>query len=136
MTSLIPESNVNVVAFNVAYHAVVDELIRPGAALVDLFSRMSQLAQELAGISHAAQSDWDGLSSNGPIDAEMVGTVERQSLSIEEAWAIQWALAHIAKHVHRELERVCLEHPAAQCIQSIEYDDQAHAVRWQRRTPS
>ena len=132
----VPESNIDIVAFNIANHAVVDELNRPGNALVELFSQMSHLAGDITGITNASKADWDELLKSEPTIEESEATVDRQHLAVADSWAAEWALAHIAKHLHRELERHCLEQSASEHIASIKYDGEGNVLSWRPRSTS
>jgi hypothetical protein len=128
-----PESNIDLVAFSIVNSAVIADLLHPGEALVNLFGQMSNLAKEITGVNSAAKMDWNDLFAAEAPDADLQSIVERQGLSYGETWAMQWALAHIAKHLANELERGCREQVAFEKILRIEYNVDATVASWELR---
>lgn len=140
-----PESNADIVAYKLVYRAVVDDINDPGNAIALLFESMAAISRDIGGDQRAAIADWNSVvpdlhgvefSEMQPVELPQVPPlVNRQALAMAEAWAKRWMLMHMAKHLCEELERVCMESPAASAIESIEYDESGRKVEsWKGRT--
>lgn len=132
----IPDSNADIVAFNLVCDAVVDNIIDPGTAVAGLLEIMAAMSRNVGGDINAAKSDWhDSMSELAQARNPDFGPiVNRQELTIAEIWAQRWMLANIAKHLYLELERTCMESPAAAAIQSVTYSNSGAVETWKKRS--
>lgn len=132
----IPDSNADIVAFNLVCGAIVDNVTNPGTAIARLLEIMAAMSRNVGGDVHAANTDWHGSLSElaDGRNPDFAPIVNRQELTIGEIWAQQWMLAHIAKHLYLELERTCMESPAAPAIQSVMYSNAGTVETWKKRS--
>jgi hypothetical protein len=127
-----PASNGELVALNLVEHAIIDELIKPGVALADLFDRMAQIARDMGGEYSSVTRDWreamERLHAGHAVDSG--GLVGRQELAIGDAWCKRWMLCLIAKKRHERLEERLGEDPAAKVIKTISYSEDGSLDSW------
>src|SRR5262245_50944817 len=124
MIQQLPESNADLVALNLANHAIVDDVLKPGDAIAELLDRMATIARDIAGDHRYTSADWFGVvdNLNEVPRTEIHEMMDRHGMAMTEVWAKQWMLSRIAKHLHEELDRVCHECPPPAFIASVEYD--------------
>ena len=110
-SSQIPESNADIVALNLVYHAIIDDINDPGKAIAVLLESMARISRNIGGDERAANADWRAVvSDSSSVElSEVRPLVNRQELAIGDTWAQRWMLMHMAKHLFEELERVCME---------------------------
>ena len=130
-----PESNADIIALNLVHHAIVDDINDPGNAVATLLERMSAMSRNIGGDERAANADWRGAVSDleNASNSEIEPLVNRQVLAIGDTWSQRWMIMHMAKYLYHELERVCMDHPAASAIESISYTDDGGLDAWKQR---
>lgn len=135
-SSKMPDSNADIVALNLVYHAIVDDLNDPGNAVAALLESMAKISRNIGGDQHATDTDWQsGTCDLTSVELSELGLlVNRQELTMGGIWAQRWMLMHMAKHLCEELERVCMESPTASAIESITYNDSGAVEAWKERT--
>jgi len=130
MTKL-PESNASIVAHDLVFNAMVDDVTNPGEALALLFEKMAVMARNIGGEYRAARADGEQLLSAA--DAEIEATIRRQEFAFGESWAQRWMLCLMTKCLYGDLERDCLNSPAASAIASVKYADDGTVETWRIR---
>ena len=75
-----PESNVDIVAPNLVMNAVIDDVLKPGDALAELFDQMATMARNIGGDHRVAMADWQELLDNFS-DSEVKSVLRRQEFS-------------------------------------------------------
>ena len=132
--SAVPESNVDIVALNLVMNAVVDDVMKPGDALAELFDRMATMARNIGGDHRIAMADWQELLDNFS-DSEVESVMRRQEFAFCEAWAQRWLLCQMVKFIHSNLENDCLKSSAASAIESVIYNNDGTVESWKIRQP-
>lgn len=128
----LPESNADQVALNLVVNAIVDEVTTPGASLAKLFDWMAAMARDIGGDFRAATADWQGALDNWD-ESEATPLANRQGQAMGDTWAKRWLLCEMVKRLHEDLERTCLEHPAASKIERVTYGDDGTLESWSLR---
>ncbi len=135
MPPQLPESNAEIVAFNIVDHAVVDDLNTPGEAIALLLEKMAAISRDIGGDFRAGNADWRQMVDKGD-DAEIKPTVDRIALAIGDTWAKRWILCMMTKHLSEALENSCLDSPASTVIESISYGQDGSIQSWTQRKKS
>jgi len=131
----VPTTNADIVSANLVLNAIVGDINDPGKSLAELLETMATMSRNIGGDHRAASSDWNDAIPTivNKTDKEIQELVSRQELAIGETWAQRWMLMHLAKHLQDELERQCIESPAATAIESIVYTDDGRVETWSLR---
>ena len=96
---------------------------------------MATISRNIGGDHRAATSDWQDATADlaANSEADIKDLVNRQELAIGDTWAQRWMLTHMAKHLFQELERQCLDSPAATAIANVTYSDDGTVESWAQR---
>jgi len=127
----IPDSNVDIVAFNLVNGAIIDDVNNPGTAIASLLEAMAGMCRNMGAEIQSANKDWQ----DSMLDvAEARNAVDRQGLTLGNTWALSWLVTHMAKRLYHELERTCMESPVASAIESITYSNSGDVETWKTRS--
>jgi len=132
MPDQLPESNVDNVALNLTYNAIVAEVASPGESLAQLFERMAAMSRDIAGEYRVANADWQALLDSWD-SSEVEPVVNRQAQALGDTWAKRWMLCKMVERLYGDLERSCLEHPAASKIARVTYAKDGTLESWSLR---
>lgn len=132
MKKSLPTSNADQVARRLVQASLVAEIKYPGEGLAVLLDNMAALARNLGAEIRAAEVDWDSaLAEFDSVDeAFLHETAGRQELVLGDAWAHQWMVMHLAKHLGQELERRCRASAIAGKFRSLCYEPDGTVSEW------
>jgi hypothetical protein len=132
-----PESNVENVALNLVYDAIVDDVNNTGEAVGALLDRMARIAREIGHAYRASNIDWNEEMSEyvgeDMVPGQFEQLIHRVGLTTGEAWAQYWMLTHLARNLCKQLEMICDNDPFAAHIESIEYEADGSVKSWSQR---
>jgi hypothetical protein len=130
----LPESNADIVAVNLVFNAIVNDVHNPGHAIAALLEKMAGFAREIGNVNTFANADWKKMVAEMDLSqpeakAVMAGHLEAAG----DIWAHQWLLCNMAKHLHHQLKKRCDEWPFAAGMKSVEYADDGSVISWTSR---
>jgi hypothetical protein len=135
MVSMLPKSNVNEVAQNLVYGAMVENAGSPAAGYIRLMRRILELVEATAERARENNRDWNAFLAATPhyTEGEIRNEVRESCNAIAGQWAMEWLLCHLAKHLHDELMYRCEESPVAHVVGAIEYAEDGEVRRSEPR---
>lgn len=134
MTTIqMPESNADNVALNLVYDAIVDDTQKPGDAIAELLEKMAGMAREIGRVNRFTNAEWRNMVAEFGTESDIKSVVDGHLEAAGDMWAQEWMLCNMAKHLHDQLERNCLDFPFAEKIESIKYERSGKVESWTQR---